>query len=115
MKGDLCNSDNYRGIALGSAIVKLLDVIILNRYSSTHLATSAMQFAYKAKHSTSMCTTTMKEIVRCYWNKNTDVYACFVDATKAFDLVSFQKLFQLLLDRNLPSPFIRLIYDSYIR
>ena len=115
IKGDLCNSDNYRGISLGSAISKLFDVVTLDRYGVEYLNTSDMQFAYKHDHSTTMCTTVMKEIVQHYWHGKSSVYACFVDATKAFDLVSFPKLFSLLLDRGLPIPFLRIILDTYKR
>ena len=41
------------------------------------------------------------------------VYGCFVDATKAFDLVSFPKLFTLLLDRGLPVPILRVLLGSW--
>ena len=114
-KGNLCDSENYRGIALGCAISKLFDIITLERYGSSCLATSCMQFAYKRNHSTTMCTTVMKEIINNYWNGDSSVFACFVDATKAFDLVSFPKLFNLLLQRGLPVPFLRVLYDTYKR
>ena len=74
-----------------------------------------MQFAYKPSHSTTMCTTVLKEIVHHYWNGNSSVYGCFVDATKAFDLVSFPKLFTLLFDRGLPVPILRVLLDTYKR
>ncbi len=114
-KGDLSDSDNYRGIALGCAISKALDIIILTRHSADVLKTSDMQFAYKPNHSTTMCTMVLKEIIHQYWNGNSSVYGCFVDATKAFDLVSFPKLFELLLDRGLPVPILRVLLDTYKR
>lgn len=114
-RGDLCSSDNYRGIALSSAIAKLFDIIVLNRYGSSHLSTSELQFAYKTKHSTSMCTFVLKEIIHYYWSKQSNVFTCFVDASKAFDKVSFEMLFLLLLKKNIPAPFVRLIFDGYLR
>ena len=114
-RANLCSSDNYRGIALIIAIAKLFDLIFLGRYGNTSLATKALQFAYKANHSTSMCTTMVKETIHHFWSKNSIVYVSFVDATKAFDLVEFEKLFSLLLTRGIPGPLIRLIYDSYKR
>ena len=41
--------------------------------------------------------------------------ACSLDATKAFDRVNYVKLFNLLLERNLPGVIIRLLFDSYSR
>ena len=114
-RGDIFSSENYRGIALSSAIAKLIDIIVLDRYGLSHLATSELQFAYKPKHSTTLCTFVLKELVYYYWSKHSDVFACFVDATKAFDKVSFAKLFQILVSKNLPIPFVRLIFDGYNR
>ena len=39
----------------------------------------------------------------------------FTDTTKAFDRVNYVKLFNLLLERNLPGVIIRLLFDSYSR
>ena len=46
--GDLCDSDNYRGIALTSCLNKVIDWVILLKYRD-QLHTSHMQFAYKDK------------------------------------------------------------------
>ena len=45
-RGDLLASDNYRGIALCSALSKVIDYIILERHSDD-LKTAHLQFAYK--------------------------------------------------------------------
>ena len=49
--GGLCSGDNYRGIALGSACCKIIDLIIIDKYKDL-LCTSDLQFAFKSKHST---------------------------------------------------------------
>ena len=38
-------------------------------------------------------------------HRKTTVFACFLDAGKAFDLVNHDLLFNLLLDRGLPYAF----------
>ena len=58
-KEDINSSDDYRGIALSSALGKVLDLIILSRYTS-NLSSSDLQFAFKAKHSTVMRTSALK-------------------------------------------------------
>ena len=114
------NYDNYRGIALSSALGKVLDLFILSRYTS-NLSSNDLQFAFKAKHSTVMCTSALKEIISHYTKRASNVYMCSLDATKAFDKVNFVKLFKLLLQRNIPSIVLRLIrkskdiLDLYIR
>ncbi len=43
------------------------------------------------------------------------MYACMLDASKAFDKVHFGKLFKLLVDRKMPAIVIRLFLDNYTR
>ena len=113
-RGNLCDSSNYRGITLCSSISKLLDIIILNRYSNL-LSTSDMQFAFKKGHSTSMCSLMVKETVNYYFNNQSEVYSCCVDLTKAFDRVKHDNLFKVLIERKIPCVILRVILDMYER
>ena len=90
-----CN-ENYRGIALCSALSKVFDSIIVKRYYD-QLMSNDLQFSFKAKHYTVMCTATQKEITSHYNAKGSQVFMCMLDATKAFDKVDFVKLFELLM------------------
>ena len=111
-RASLTNSGNYRAIALYSSMGKIVDMLISDRYSN-QLMTSNAQFAFKKCHSTSMCTALVKEVVSYYNGRNTNVYACLLDATKAFDCVRYDKLFELLLKKDIPGTVIRLLLDSY--
>ena len=113
-RASLTNSGNYRAIALYSSMGKIVDVLISDRYSN-QLMTSNAQFAFKKCHSTSMCTALVKEVVSYYNGRNTNVYACLLDATKAFDCVRYDTLFELLLKKDIPGTVIRLLLDSYTR
>ena len=97
--GDVCNSDNYRGIALTSCINKVLDWVILLKYAN-YLKTSNLQFAYKERNSTALCTLALKEVAKYYTSRRDRVYCCLLDATKAFDRVRFDKLFEILIVDN---------------
>ncbi len=60
----------------------------------------------------------MKEGVTYYWNRHSNVYSVFIDAStcsKAFNWVRYDRLFQVLYDRGLPPITTRLIIDMYIR
>jgi hypothetical protein len=113
-KGDLCTSDNYRGISLNNALTKVLDLVIIEKHHDA-FNSSNMQYGFKKQHSTVMCSVIFKEVVQYYLDHKTNVYCCFLDATKAFDRVHIGKLFKNLLSRDLPGVVLRLLYDVYNR
>ena len=113
-RASLITSSNYRGITLCSALSKLIDVIIILRYSDI-LLTSDMQYAFKDNHSTTMCSLTLKEVITYYLNNKSEVYTCFVDASKAFDKVRHDQLFNVLIDRGMPPVILRMMMDMYKR
>ena len=112
--GDICSSDNYRGIALSSSISKLMEVILIAK-SGTSISSSNLQFAYKAKHGTSMCTLLLKETANYFINQDGGVYCALVDASKAFDRLRHDKLFGILMQRGVPAVIIRYLIDNYRR
>ena len=57
--GDITSSDNYRAIAGGSLLLKLLDTIIL-MLEGEKLGCDKLQFGYPADTSSSMCSWTVK-------------------------------------------------------
>ncbi len=74
-----------------------------------------MQYAFKKDHSTVMCTLVLKEVINYYLNNKSDVYTCFIDATKAFDRIRYDKLFQILIKRGVPALTLRTILDLFQR
>ena len=113
-RGDMSKGDNYRGISLCNCICKLFDVIIIKKCSRI-LHTSDQQFAFKANHSTTLCSGMLIESVNTFVKGNSCVYSCFFDASKAFDKVHYGRLFRLLLDRGMPGVYVRFIIDGYSR
>ncbi len=57
----------------------------------------------------------MKEVITYFLNRGSDVYAGVVDASKAFDRVCHDKLFQLLKNRNIPPIALGQIMDIYCK
>ena len=106
------SSDNYRAIGISSLILKVLDWVILILYES-ELKPSEFQFGFQKKNSTTMCSWVVSETVNFFNNRNTPVFTCFLDLTKAFDLVNFSKLFDKLSVKISPV-FVRLIAYIYV-
>jgi hypothetical protein len=109
---NLSDSTNYRGIALSSIFGKIFDHVILLRCSN-NLCSCDLQFGFRPKRSTDMCTMLLKETIAYYLSSNSSVYCIMLDATKAFDRVNYSKLFRELITRRLPFVYIRFLLYLY--
>ena len=79
---------------------KILDNVIIEQQQFA-LSTSTCQYGFKSKASTVLCSTMVVETVQYYLEKGDhSVHVLLLDASKAFDKVSFEKLFKILLSRN---------------
>lgn len=110
--GDIGSLSNYRAIALSSSISKLYELIILERVKPA-LVTDDSQFGFKAGHSTTHAALLLKEIAKFYTDRGSPVYACFLDATKAFDRVCHEKLFALLVDKGISIQYVKVLINWY--
>ena len=84
-------SDNYRALTIGTGMAKILDIIILNQQKDK-LKTSSLQFGFKKKSSTTMCTFMALETIERYQSNGNEVHVLLLDASKAFDRVDCIKL-----------------------
>ena len=110
---DASCSDNYRPIALASTPSKVLEHIILEKYSKFFVS-NCLQFGFKGGSSTTTCTALVKSVVAKYIHSGSHVYGCFLDASKAFDMIRFDLLFRKLQSRGLPPPLLRFLSNWYL-
>ena len=90
----------------------MLELIIMDKFGE-YLTSNSHQFGFKKQHSTDLCIFTMKEIINYYNALSSPVYACFIDASKAFDKINHWCLFHKLLNRNMPQIVVRLLMIWY--
>ena len=110
--GDITSSDNYRAIASGSLILKLLDIVIL-LLEGDKLGCDSMQFGFQAKSSTTMCTWAVNSVIDHYISNGRTVYGCAMDLSKAFDMVEWTELFTTLMERGVEPVFLRVLLYIY--
>ena len=110
--GDITSSDNYRAIAGGSLLLKIIDIVIL-LLEGEKLHFSELQFAYQASTSTTVCSWAVSSVIDTFNRSGSPVYAATMDMSKAFDMVEWSHLFQDLRKRNVNCIFLRLLLHIY--
>ena len=96
-------SANYRPIALSSMLSKVLERLLLNKYKyAEFFSSSHLQFGFKSGSSITLCAGMVKNIVSRYIHSGSSVFGCFLDASRAFDLVDHNIFFRKLGARGLP-------------
>jgi hypothetical protein len=91
---------------------KLFELILLD-YLSLKVPISVAQFGFKKGCSTDLCCNVLKRTVSLFRNEGSYVFACFVDLRKAFDMVNYWKLFDLLVDQGVDKNIVRVLCNMY--
>ncbi|KAL0881850.1 hypothetical protein ABMA27_001625 [Loxostege sticticalis] len=110
--GDTSDKCNYRPISLATTTSKVLDGL-LERQLKNHLHLHDAQFGFRPGLSTECAIMSLKQTVRYYTDRNTPVYAAFLDLTKAFDLVRYDILWRKLKDTGMPGGLINIFKYWY--
>lgn len=106
------SSSNYRLIAITALMLKLFDHVLIN-LAAPNLNPSIYQYGFQKGISTGMCTWTLTETINYFRNRNSPVFLCLMDLTKAFDMVRLSILFRKLSQKVSPI-LIRFLVVSYI-
>ena len=110
--GDITQSDNYRAIASGCQVLKLLDIVILI-LEGEKLRCDQLQFGFQPKASTTMCSWMVTSVIDQYNRQGSVVYGCAMDLSKAFDMVEWLELFKVLEARKVSPVFLRVLLCVY--
>ena len=74
---DPAHVNNYRPIAIATALSEVLEQVLLSRLAR-YLWTADTQFGFKQAHRTEMAIFALKQTVDIYRNQDTPVYMCFL-------------------------------------
>lgn len=111
--GNISDMNNYRPISLATVMAKVLDSL-LNAQLDKYLNIHDNQFGFKAGLSTEAAILCLKQTVRYYTDRRTPIYACFLDLSKAFDLVHYDILWQKLNDISMPEELVHTFQYWYM-
>ena len=116
-KGDILDPDNYRGIAIGSALAKLFSLILLNRLSKfieDKRLISPNQIGFMKHCTTSDYVYLMKTLIeKTVKKERKKLYVSFIDFKKAYDTVDRSLLFACLRQTGINGIFYRIIVEMY--
>ena len=115
-KGDPSVLDNYRGIAVGSVMGKMFSMLIekrLSAYCEQHGFRAWGQAGFRERHRTCDHVFVLKHLVDRSRLRGHQLFACFVDFKKAYDLVRRDLLMRCLADIGLRGNILTAIVSMY--
>lgn len=115
-KKDRLDKDNYRGITLLNIFGKILERVMLQpmKHKLQELnIPNKFQFAYQKDKSCTTASFVLQEAISHYAERNSKVYCCFLDTSKAFDTVWIDALFYKLFNAGIRGKTWRLLYNWY--
>ena len=113
-KGDLKLCSNYRTIALISHASKIMLKIIQKRLAKKlDDEINIVQAGFRPNRGTRDHIFNLRNILEKCREYNKDLYACFIDYSKAFDCVVHKKMWQIMIDMGFSRHLVKLIESLY--
>ena len=113
-KGDLTDTNNYRGISLTSIVTKTFNRMILNRIQpEAEKKLRDNQNGFRKGRSTTSHILTLRRILEGARAKNLSAVMVFIDFKKAFDSVDRDTIMKILLAYGIPKKIVDLITLLY--
>lgn len=105
-KGDRSDCSNYRGISLLSIVGKLYARVLFVRLQQlAERVYPESQCGFRAERSTVDMIFSLRQLQEKSREQQKPLYVAFIDLTKAYDLVSRDGLFNILLKIGCPRSF----------
>lgn len=93
--------NNIRPITISDTMSNIFEKVIINDIENNHLDQN-LQFGFKRNSSTNHAIFVLKETVNFYNYKKKNVYACAIDASKAFDKINRILLAHKMMNKVAP-------------
>ena len=115
-KGPRSDPANYRGIALVQVICKIFTQLLLGRlevWSDSNGILPEFQAGFRKSRGCIDHLYTLQTISFLQTEKRNQVYAAFIDYSRAFDSVNHNKLWSYLFEIGFPAKYLRIIRTLY--
>ena len=115
-KGDKSEVNNYRGITVLSCIGKLFTKLLNDRLTkwteSEHILTEA-QFGFRKGRGTTDSIFALQGLIDILFSQGKKCYVCFIDYSKAYDLIDRAAMYTKLINHGISSKYINIIKSLY--
>ena len=115
-KGNANNLDNYRGIAVGSVVGKVYELVLnarLSRRAEELGLRELSQFGFRPQHGTLDGQFALRHSIDEARAQKRCLYCVFVDFSKAFDLVDRKVLLEVWRRKGVSGPFLAALSSMY--
>jgi len=112
-KGNVEDSDNYRGISVSSVWSKIVDTLILEKLQNRYKIKEC-QFGFKKGVSAGMAVQTIIELREKYSKNGGSLFCAFVDLKKAFDKLKYNSVWDRVKKIKGGNNVCKMIKEMYL-